>query len=151
MALRILVNGTGEWDLPQELLRDAVRETLRAEGVREAEISLTLLDDQEIRRMNQEYLDRPRPTDVLAFALHEENEAVLGDVYLGFEQARRQARELALPLEEELLRLAIHGTLHVLGYDHPQGEDRQDSPMYRRQEELLSRIRSTSRPPEDPS
>ena len=61
-------------------------------------------------------------------------------MYLGFEQASRQAADLQVPLEEELLRLVVHGTLHVLGYQHPEGEDREMSEMFRLQEELVSAV-----------
>jgi probable rRNA maturation factor len=65
---------------------------------------------------------------------------------VGAEQAARQAAELGVPLDEELLRLVIHGTLHVLGYDHPDSdEERAGSPMYRRQEALLTELLAAER------
>lgn len=106
---------------------------------RAAEISLTLLGDEEIAALNRQYLGREGSTDVLAFSLGEPD-APLGDVYVGFEQAGRQAAEHRVPLDEELARLAIHGTLHVLGHDHPDGPDRVDSPMFRLQERLLGEL-----------
>lgn len=124
----------------RKLLEDAVRTTLAREEVESGEVSLTLLEDEAIRAMNRHYLSRDRPTDVIAFALHREGTPPLGDVYLGVDQARRQAEELEIPLAEELARLAVHGTLHVLGWDHPEGEERDDSPMFRRQEALVRRI-----------
>ena len=106
----------------------AVRHVLRAEGHAAAELSVALLDDTEITRLNREYLGHDRPTDVISFALHEPGEPPLGDVYVGVDPG------------EELLRLAVHGTLHVLGYDHPEGEERTGSAMFLRQEELLREI-----------
>ena len=97
------------------------------------------LDDEGIRELNRAYLGKDSITDVLAFSLGDEG-VVLGDVYVGVPQARRQAQEYGVPVAEELLRLAIHGTLHVLGHKHPEGEDRQESEMFRTQEELLSRV-----------
>jgi probable rRNA maturation factor len=137
--------------LPLELgqVEDVVRHVLAAEGVRSAEISIAFLADEEIATLNEGYLSHPGATDVISFALHGEGERPLGDVYVGAEQAGRQAVELGVPVREELLRLAIHGTLHVLGHDHPAEADRADSPMYRRQEELLAsfldRIRAGGR------
>jgi probable rRNA maturation factor len=115
----------------------AVRHVLRAEGVDAAEISVALVGDDEIAALNQEYLDHEGPTDVISFHLHDAGEPPLGDVYVGVEQAARQAAGFGAPADEEVLRLAVHGTLHVLGYEHPDGEDRAASPMFARQEALL--------------
>ncbi len=102
------------------LLERAVRAVLEDADVARAEISLTLLGDDAIRELNRRYLGKDRPTDVLAFSLGTGVHPI-GDVYVGVEQARRQARELDVPAKEEIVRLAIHGTLHVLGHDHPEG------------------------------
>lgn len=115
----------------------AVRHVLRAEGVRRAEISVVLVGDDEIIALNQRYLGRDYATDVISFSLNEPGEPPLGDVYLGVPQALRQAAELGAEPAEELLRLAVHGTLHVLGHDHPDDGDRAASPMFVRQEALL--------------
>ena len=123
--------------LPEEAVERAVRATLRAEGHDAGEVSVAFLGDAEITSLNREYLDHDRPTDVISFALHGEGEPPLGDVYVGVEQALRQAEELGVDPREELLRLAVHGTLHVLGWDHPEGEERLESGMFRRQEEIL--------------
>jgi probable rRNA maturation factor len=133
---------TGSFEAPAEILSAAVRLTLTAEGHGSAEISVTLLDDDQIRRLNAEYLGKDVPTDVLAFALGDEK-APLGDVYVGFDQARRQAAELGVPVTEELVRLVVHGTLHTLGYDHPEGTEREGSPMFVRQEELVRQALET--------
>jgi probable rRNA maturation factor len=124
--------------LGPETLERVIAFVLREEGHVEAEISLTLLPDPEIARLNEEYLSHDGPTDVISFPLHLPGQPPLGDIYVGLDQAARQAGELGVPLSEELLRLAIHGTLHVLGYEHPEGDERFDSSMYRRQEELLA-------------
>ncbi len=115
----------------------AVRHVLGAEGVEEAEISVALLDDAAIAAMNQEYLEHEGPTDVITFAMHEGDEPPLGDIYVGVEQAVRQSAEFGATPAEEVLRLAVHGTLHVLGYEHPEGAERVESEMFIRQEELL--------------
>jgi probable rRNA maturation factor len=136
----IQVNQVGDWPLPAGLLEAGVRAALARAGVSRGEVSLTFLDDRGIRALNRDYLGRDRPTDVIAFSLHEPGDPPLGDVYVGYEQARRQAGELTVPLEEELLRLAIHGTLHVLGYDHPEGADGSEGEMFRLQEEILRAV-----------
>ena len=120
-----------------ERVEAAVRHVLREEGVDEAEISVALMDDAAIASMNEEYLDHEGPTDVITFAMHEGDEPPLGDIYVGVEQAVRQAAEFGATPAEEVLRLAVHGTLHVLGYEHPEGAERVGSEMFIRQEALL--------------
>jgi probable rRNA maturation factor len=122
-----------------DLLRAAVSRTLATERRDVVEVSLTLLGDDEMRELNRTYLDHDRTTDVIAFALGSAEDLV-GDIYLGVEQAGRQARELDIALDEELVRLAVHGTLHVLGYEHPDGEDRYQSPMFERQERIVREL-----------
>jgi len=141
-AVTIALNVPGSHDLPLTLMRRGVEVTLEHEGVEAAEVSVTCLDDEPMRELNRTWLDHDRVTDVLAFPLHEEGEPPLGDVYIGVGQARRQAAELELPLEEELVRLTIHGVLHVLGYDHPETADaaRESSLHYRLQERLTRRV-----------
>jgi probable rRNA maturation factor len=128
--------------LPEDALIEAVRHVLHAEGVEAAEISIACVDDAQIAQLNQDYLGRDGPTDVISFPLHLAGDPPLGDIYLGVDQARRHAEALGVPLAEELLRLAVHGTLHVLGHDHPDGEERLESPMFIRQEALLREILS---------
>lgn len=136
----IRIGQTGQWPIPTPLLERSVLAALQDEGIEDGEISLTFLDDNGIRTLNRDYLDRDRPTDVIAFTLHDPGQPVVGDVYVGYEQAARQSGAEGVSLEEELVRLTIHGVLHVLGYDHPPGDDRWTSPMFQRQEEILSRI-----------
>lgn len=144
-SLDVQVSVLGDWPIGTEALAAACRFTLSSEGCLEGEVSLAILDDEGILALNQEYFGKEAPTDVIAFPLYGEGESVLGDLYLGFDEASRQASELGIPLEEELLRLTIHGTLHILGHIHPEGSDRAESPMYRLQEELLVNFLS-SRP-----
>jgi probable rRNA maturation factor len=118
----------------------AVVQALRTEGVDDAEISVALLSDAEMARLNEEYLGHAGTTDSISFALHEAGEAPLGDVYVGVEQAARQAAGFGATPAEEVLRVAIHGTLHVLGWDHAEGEERLEGEMFRRQEEILRAV-----------
>lgn len=135
----MIVNPGDFGEVPERLVRKAVLHALAEEGVESAEISVTMLADDGIRAMNRDYLSTDRTTDVIAFSLGDDT-GVIGDVYVGLEQAARQAGELGVDLDEELVRLAIHGTLHVLGYDHPEGPERAGSPMYRLQERLVADV-----------
>ena len=125
--------------VPRERVDRALREILRREGVRRAELSVSFVDDDEISRLHARYLGCAGPTDVISFALHGGDEDPLGDIYVGHAQALRQAAEAGAAPAEELTRLAVHGALHVLGYDHPDGPERQHCEMYRVQEEVLGR------------
>lgn len=129
--------------VPPALLADldgAVRAVLAAEGAPEIELSIALVSDETMADLNLRYLAHEGPTDVISFPLEQPGAPLVGDVYVGHDQAVRQAAENGIPLREELLRLVIHGTLHILGWDHPEEEGRADSPMYRRQEELLTKL-----------
>ena len=126
--------------MPEDWLHQAVSLVLRNAGLREGEISLTLLDDAAIRELNRTYLGKDAPTDVISFTLYEGHEPVLGDVYVGYEQAAIQAAEEGVSVEEELARLSIHGTLHVLGYDHPDTDARFSSEMFVLQESLVQKL-----------
>ena len=123
---------------PVGLLERAIRLTLDEDDTI-AEISLALLADSAMQELNLRYLGKDWTTDVLSFSLGEKD-IVVGDVYVSFDQARRQAEELGIGLNEELVRLAIHGTLHVLGHDHPEGPERSESPMFQIQEQLLRNL-----------
>lgn len=130
-------------DAPRSTLahvRKAVEAALEHESVAEASLSVTLLNDTRIKAINRKYLEHDYVTDVIAFALYEQGEKPVGDIYIGFEQAERQASDADVDLVDELARLAIHGTLHVLGYDHPEDESRLKSEMWTVQEEILRNL-----------
>ena len=126
-----LSGAEGRRELPgvdRQLLRSRARRVLSAVGQRGAELSVRLADDVEMAELNGEWRGRRRPTDVLAFSLlegesAEHRGALLGDVVIGVETAARQARGRKRGLDEELARLLIHGTLHLLGYDHEREEE----------------------------
>src|SRR5258708_16541062 len=110
-------------------LLTAVRQILRAEGSSRAEVSIVLTDDQTIQRMNRDYRSQDKPTDVLSFSQREtlggepeiprfeRSEETLGDVVISIDTAERQALEHGIELEDELAMLAVHGILHLLGYE----------------------------------
>jgi probable rRNA maturation factor len=113
-----------------ERLARVARRVVAWEGARRLHVDLTLLDAAAMRRLNRRATGRRGLTDVIAYAMPQPDGSVLGDVYLCPSVAG----------EEELVRLAVHGTLHVLGYDHPNGPGRTRSTMWRRQEHYVRRI-----------
>ncbi|HUG28466.1 MAG TPA: rRNA maturation RNase YbeY [Gemmatimonadales bacterium] len=125
--------------LPDRVVDHAVREVMRRER-RQAAISVTFLGRDSMRRLHASHKGVDRPTDVLAFTLAAPDGTLLGDVYVCPWVAAREARHHRVPLRQELIRLVVHGTLHVLGWDHPDGEGRTASPMWRRQERYVAAL-----------
>jgi probable rRNA maturation factor len=103
-----------------------------------APISITFVGPHRIRQLNAAWRGEDRVTDVLAFTLPLPSGVRHGDVYICRAVALREARRRGIPVAQELARLVIHGTLHVLGWDHPEGVERIRSPMWRRQERYLA-------------
>lgn len=122
---------TGRRGLPRldrSRLRRRATGILRALDLRGAEISIHLVDDEEMAALNERHRGRKGPTDVLSFSLcegphAEQRGALLGDVVISLHTALRQARRYRRPLESEVLRLLIHGALHLIGYDHVRTKD----------------------------
>lgn len=117
---------------------------LEAEGVEHALLSIAFVTRTRIAALNREHLGHRGATDVISFGFTRPSEAdpVIGDVYICPDVARRAAADRGIGIREELSRLVVHGTLHVLGYDHPETDTRESSPMWARQEELLARLTS---------
>jgi probable rRNA maturation factor len=134
MPLRIAVSlRGGDWlracpaarQLARQAARAAIRDAPGAPAERPVELGVVLTDDAEQRRLNRDYRHRDSPTNVLAFpARSSEDRSVpgqpmlLGDVVLAFETVAREAAEQGRPLADRLRHLVVHGTLHLLGYDH---------------------------------
>ena len=130
------------------LLRRTVRATLKYEGVKnKTEVSVTFADDESIRKLNAEYRNLDRPTDVLSFPIEDDVEAadesqvlMLGDIVISLERAAVQAEEYGHSFKREVAFLCAHSMLHLLGYDHELGEE-QDVDMRRRQREIMKMMR----------
>ncbi len=128
-------------------LTGVAREVLKNEGYGdEAEISLVFVDDAYIKGLNLQYRGIDRPTDVLSFAMQEgvsvpslEEGIILGDVVISLPAAGRQAGEYGHSFQREAAYLAVHGLLHLLGYDHRDNEEQRV--MRQKEEEILSRLK----------
>lgn len=148
--------------LSEARVREIVRYVCRREKVDEALISVAFVTRSRMARMNREFLGHSGATDVITFELHDPEtarpkvakvaarrarkstrgtaHAVIGDIYISPEVARANAREQGIGVREELVRLVIHGTLHVLGYSHAEGAERMTGDMWRRQEALVDAL-----------
>ena len=125
--------------LPPVRVRRVVAAVLAGER-RRARMSVTFLGRDAMRRLNALHLGHDRPTDVISFGLRHPGGELVGDVYVCPWVAAREARTRGIPVRQELIRLLVHGTLHALGYDHPEGERRTRSAMWRRQERYVEAL-----------
>ncbi len=124
-----------------ERIRALVRRVLRAERVREALVSVAFVSKRTIARLNRVHLGHTGATDVITFAFRAgpHSAGLVGDIYIAPDVARENAHRLGEGQRREVARLVVHGVLHVVGHEHPEGPGRTRSPMWRRQEELLRR------------
>jgi probable rRNA maturation factor len=106
-----------------KLLSKIAHRALEVLGLSKVELSIALVSDAQIKRLNKLYRNKDKPTDVLSFPIGEKVEdwLILGDIVISVDTAKRQAKELGHSLEEELKRLLVHGLVHLLGYDHELG------------------------------
>ena len=117
----------------------AVQEVLTQEGARDAEISLAVVDNQTIHRLNRHYLRHDYPTDVLSFVLdHAPDGRLDGEIIVSLEMAAQQSAKLGWPVENELLLYVIHGALHLVGYDDQQAARRTE--MRSKEQHYMTRL-----------
>lgn len=115
---------------------------LDAVGESQAELSLELVGDGRMRRLNRLYRRKDRTTDVLAFPMRESPSPcpeILGDVVISVPTAARQAREAGRSLNDEMAVLLVHGVLHLCGYDHERSPS-EAARMQRRERAVLKAI-----------
>jgi len=112
----------------------------------DGELSLLIVDNDQIQQINRDYLDRDRPTNVISFAMQEGEGGgvqpqLLGDVVISAERAAEDAAEADIPFEHELVFLLLHGILHLLGYDHERGTEDQAVEMEEKEREIFALLR----------
>ena len=136
----IVFNGIAENELYSAAALRGVVTALKYEQ-EDGEIGVELTDDDTIHAANREFRNVDRPTDVLSFPCSEGEELIglpdghIGDIMISVDTAGRQAEELGHSIEREIMFLAVHGTLHILGYDHMQPDE--EEIMYKKQREIL--------------
>ncbi|MFW6308550.1 MAG: rRNA maturation RNase YbeY [bacterium] len=118
-----------------DLFEKIVREGVRLEGYNKGEVSIALVNDENIKKLNQKYRNLNQPTDVLSFPLDDE---LLGDIIISVETAYRQAEEYGHSFQREMSYLLTHGLLHILGYDHKNPGDKKQ--MRQKEERILSKF-----------
>lgn len=124
-----------------ETIEELMKYALKEENIEKAEFNIIIIDNERIRKINKEYRNIDRETDVISFALEDEKKEdftktrLLGDIYISIDKAKEQAISYEHSLERELSFLAVHGLLHLLGYDHMTKED--EKIMFTKQKEIL--------------
>lgn len=116
----------GDLEFLKSVFHQAALQTLLEHDVKSYAISISFTGDAEMAALNEERLGRTGPTDVIAFDLSEKGLPIdhVGDVYISLDRARENSGRYGVSLGEELLRLVIHGVLHVLGYTDSDSRDR---------------------------
>jgi probable rRNA maturation factor len=117
-----VVNAHPSVRMPHAPIREAVERVLVAERVPSGEVTIVLVDDEELLGMNRRHLAHDYYTDVITFPL--EADPLEGEVYISVDRAREQAAEVGVRLGDELRRLAVHGALHLAGYDDANDDER---------------------------
>lgn len=117
-----IFNDTQHKPIPRVKMQRVIENVLRGEKVKEAIVSVVLVNDERIHAMNKEFLHHDYPTDIITFPLDEE--VIDGEMYISLDTAERQAKEYGVSLTNELMRLTAHGTLHLVGYDDASIEER---------------------------
>ena len=114
----------------------------------EAELSILIVDDQQIAQLNRQYLNRKGPTNVIAFGMRQGQFSditpnLLGDIVISADTAQREAQSAGISMQNRFDQLLIHGTLHLLGYDHENTVD-EARKMEEKTNELLQILQNSS-------
>ena len=124
------------------IMKKVLESALKKEKIKNVTFNIILVDNDYIHKINKEYRNIDRETDVITFALEDEDtvllpnsDRVLGDIYISLDKAKSQSIEYGHSFERELCFLAVHGFYHLLGYDHQTKEE--EEIMFKKQEEVL--------------
>ena len=153
-AIDIQVDESVSAAVDAEALVAAVTATLRQQEIDAAALTVVITSDEAVRELNRDFRGIDGPTDVLSFAAREESDdapditlppevaaelaSYLGDLVIAFPYSERQAAHFGNSITAELQLLAVHGTLHLLGYDHQEQAD--EDAMWALQEQILSQF-----------
>lgn len=125
----------------QEILKDFIDYCIKKLKLKNVVFNVIIINNQEIHKLNKKYRNIDRPTDVITFALEDYDDGIklgirmLGDIYISYDKVISQAKEYNHSKTRELCFLAVHGLLHLLGYDHMRKEE--EKIMFSLQKELL--------------
>lgn len=124
-----------------ETLKKFIKHCTKELNLKNVMFNVIIINDEKIHKLNKEYRQIDRPTDVITFALEDDKKLtlpsvrVLGDVYISYDRVIKQSKEYGHGKTRELCFLAVHGLLHLLGYDHLKEDE--EKIMFSKQKELL--------------
>ncbi len=137
-----IINQTNEEVKELEVVKKVLESAMKKEQLKKTAFNLIIVDNEYIKYLNSTYRKIDRETDVITFALEDEDSVVLpsdvrilGDIYISLDKAKTQSAEYGHSLLRELSFLAVHGFYHLLGYDHMNKKD--EAVMFAKQEEVL--------------
>lgn len=143
MNIEVFNETTENLDREIEELKLFLENVSKDEDLGDGEFNVIVVDNKKIREINKEYRNIDRETDVISFALEDdktfrlEGYRVLGDIYISIDKVKEQAKSYNHSFKREFTFLALHGLLHLLGYDHMKKED--EKIMFSKQDEILAR------------
>jgi probable rRNA maturation factor len=144
--VRILIeNRQKRRQIAVRTLRKKAEKILNVLGYPDSELSVSIVGDRTIRRLNREYLGKDKPTNVISFAMHEGpfadlNPHMLGDVVISADTAGLEAEAGNLSFESRLVFLLLHGILHLAGYDHERSGDAEARRMEEKEREIFGML-----------
>ncbi|MCG6974212.1 MAG: rRNA maturation RNase YbeY [Desulfobacterales bacterium] len=123
----LIDNRQKKYPMAMTKIQQKARDILNVLECHDAELSVLIVDDPQIATLNQKYLHRSGPTNVIAFPMHTDvfpniNPGLLGDVVISIETAAREGERIGIGMEERVVQLLVHGILHLIGYDHEKSE-----------------------------
>jgi probable rRNA maturation factor len=127
-------------------IQQKARDILNVLECHDAELSVLIVDDPQIATLNQQYLHRSGPTNVIAFPMHTDvfpniNPGILGDVVISIETAAKEGERIGIGMEERIIQLLVHGILHLIGYDHEVSETEAEM-MEQKEKDILKKIKN---------
>ena len=137
-------SGRRRLPLAAQSVRNLADFVLERERVKSAMLSIAFVSRGKMAGINRRHLGHRGGTDVITFALGRAvpRAPLVGDIYVSPEVVAEQARKFRVPVREELARVVVHGVLHAVGHAHPEGDGREQSPMWKRQERWLAAARA---------
>ncbi len=139
-AIEVVI-ASARWNRVPKATRLVRRAVAAAAPARKAELSVVLTDDRAIRALNRRWRGRDKPTNVLSFPAAASGRGaprLIGDVVIAYETVANEARAQGIPFDHHLAHLAVHGFLHLLGYDHESDDDAEA--MERRERRVLAKL-----------